>query len=146
MNVLIIGDVVGKIGVDMVKKVLPNKLFCSNKWKFRRYFFATWASPILKLLSFISVKKSNSLPNVVIIISGLSLYIKFDNFFLFLYNNCRMKINSLELNNFRNYAYAKTEFSDGLNFIVGANAQGKTNILESIYFLSTLIKFHIFNK
>ena len=47
-----------------------------------------------------------------------------------------MKINSLELNNFRNYTYTKTEFNDGLNFIVGSNAQGKTNMLESIYLLS----------
>lgn len=47
-----------------------------------------------------------------------------------------MKIKKLELNNFRNYAYTKTEFEDGLNFIVGSNAQGKTNLLESIYLLS----------
>lgn len=47
-----------------------------------------------------------------------------------------MKINSLELNNFRNYTYTKTEFKDGLNFIVGSNAQGKTNMLEGIYLLS----------
>ncbi len=47
-----------------------------------------------------------------------------------------MKINNLELNNFRNYAYTKTQFNDGLNFIVGANAQGKTNMLEGIYLLS----------
>lgn len=47
-----------------------------------------------------------------------------------------MKINRLELNNFRNYTYTKTEFNDGLNFIVGSNAQGKTNMLESIYLLS----------
>jgi len=47
-----------------------------------------------------------------------------------------MKINSLELNNFRNYTYTKTEFNDGLNFIVGSNAQGKTNMLESLYLLS----------
>lgn len=47
-----------------------------------------------------------------------------------------MKINSLELNNFRNYTYTKTQFNDGLNFIVGSNAQGKTNMLESIYILS----------
>ena len=47
-----------------------------------------------------------------------------------------MKINSLELNNFRNYTYTKTEFNDGLNFIVGRNAQGKTNMLEGIYLLS----------
>ena len=47
-----------------------------------------------------------------------------------------MKINNLELNNFRNYTYTKTNFNDGLNFIVGSNAQGKTNMLESIYLLS----------
>ena len=47
-----------------------------------------------------------------------------------------MKITKLELNNFRNYTYTKTEFNDGLNFIVGSNAQGKTNMLESIYLLS----------
>lgn len=47
-----------------------------------------------------------------------------------------MKIKTLELNNFRNYTFAKTEFNDGLNFIVGPNAQGKTNMLESLYLLS----------
>lgn len=47
-----------------------------------------------------------------------------------------MKINTLELNNFRNYTNTKTIFNDGLNFIVGSNAQGKTNMLESIYLLS----------
>lgn len=47
-----------------------------------------------------------------------------------------MKINNLELNNFRNYNNAKVELKDGLNFIVGKNAQGKTNLLESIYLLS----------
>ena len=47
-----------------------------------------------------------------------------------------MKINTLELNNFRNYTYTKIEFNDGLNFIVGANAQGKTNMLEGMYLLS----------
>ena len=47
-----------------------------------------------------------------------------------------MKINNLELNNFRNYNTAKVELKDGLNFIVGKNAQGKTNLLESIYLLS----------
>jgi len=47
-----------------------------------------------------------------------------------------MKINKLELNNFRNYTYTKTEFKDGINFIVGSNAQGKTNLLEGIYLLS----------
>lgn len=47
-----------------------------------------------------------------------------------------MKINQLELNNFRNYEHAKTTFSEGINFVFGKNAQGKTNLLESIYLLS----------
>ena len=47
-----------------------------------------------------------------------------------------MKIIGLELNNFRNYNHIKTQFNDGLNFVVGRNAQGKTNLLESIYLLS----------
>ncbi len=47
-----------------------------------------------------------------------------------------MKINSVKLNNFRNYALAEIFFNDGLNFIVGKNAQGKTNLLESIYISS----------
>ena len=44
-----------------------------------------------------------------------------------------MKVNSVKLNNFRNYASSVINFSDGVNFILGKNAQGKTNLLESIY-------------
>ena len=47
-----------------------------------------------------------------------------------------MKINNLQLINFRNYSKSTVEFSDGINFIVGKNAQGKTNLLESIYIMS----------
>ena len=47
-----------------------------------------------------------------------------------------VKINSVKLNNFRNYAAAEIFFGDGVNFIVGKNAQGKTNLLESIYLTS----------
>lgn len=46
-----------------------------------------------------------------------------------------MKIVKAELINFRNIAYAKAVF--GLtNFIIGDNAQGKTNILEALHYLS----------
>ena len=44
-----------------------------------------------------------------------------------------MKINSVKLTNFRNYLNSIISFSDGVNFILGKNAQGKTNLLESIY-------------
>lgn len=47
-----------------------------------------------------------------------------------------MKITKLELTNFRNYSSASIEFDDGVNFVVGKNAQGKTNMLESLYLLS----------
>ena len=47
-----------------------------------------------------------------------------------------MKINKLMLKNFRNYSDLDIEFNEKLNIIIGNNAQGKTNILESIYFLS----------
>ena len=47
-----------------------------------------------------------------------------------------MKITKLELNNFRNYTNAQVEFKDGVNFVVGKNAQGKTNMLESLYLVS----------
>ena len=49
-----------------------------------------------------------------------------------------MKALYLELTNFRNYIQQELDFSDGVNVIYGDNAQGKTNILEALYFLSTL--------
>ncbi|KKQ43935.1 MAG: replication and repair protein RecF protein [Candidatus Woesebacteria bacterium GW2011_GWA1_37_8] len=48
-----------------------------------------------------------------------------------------MLINKLALNNFRNFSKKHFEFGKGVNVIVGPNAIGKTNILESIYLLST---------
>lgn len=50
--------------------------------------------------------------------------------------NLVMQINRVTLNNFRNYAAAEAQFFSGLNFVVGKNAQGKTNLLESIYLVS----------
>lgn len=47
-----------------------------------------------------------------------------------------MKVKSLKLNNYRNYSDFRVEFSDGLNIIKGANAQGKTNLIEAIYMCS----------
>ena len=45
-----------------------------------------------------------------------------------------MKIKSLKLKNYRNYNELDVNFSDLLNVFVGKNAQGKTNLLESIYY------------
>ncbi|HHW49146.1 MAG TPA: DNA replication/repair protein RecF [Clostridiaceae bacterium] len=44
-----------------------------------------------------------------------------------------MYVKCLRLNNFRNYDNEEIEFSDSFNIIYGENAQGKTNILESIF-------------
>ena len=44
-----------------------------------------------------------------------------------------MKINSISLENFRNISSLSLEFED-TNIIWGENAQGKTNLLETIYY------------
>ena len=48
-----------------------------------------------------------------------------------------MVIKSLELSNFRNYAFLDMNFDKGTNIRYGDNAQGKTNILEAIYLCAT---------
>lgn len=48
-----------------------------------------------------------------------------------------MKLNSIRLGNFRNYDALSLDFSPGVNLIVGDNAQGKTNLLESIIYLGS---------
>ncbi|HEY0221770.1 DNA replication/repair protein RecF [Lactovum miscens] len=47
-----------------------------------------------------------------------------------------MKLNKIQLKNFRNYDNLFLGFHPNLNIFLGQNAQGKTNILESIYFLA----------
>ena len=49
-----------------------------------------------------------------------------------------MKILSLNLKNYRNCENVSLDFPKRKTLIIGKNAQGKTNILESIYFLSGL--------
>ena len=44
-----------------------------------------------------------------------------------------MYIKDISLKDFRNYRELKTSFSDKVNIFIGNNAQGKTNLLESIY-------------
>lgn len=48
-----------------------------------------------------------------------------------------MIIESLELKNYRNYKELHMDFDPGTNILYGDNAQGKTNILESIYVCAT---------
>ena len=47
-----------------------------------------------------------------------------------------MKLTNLQLQNFRNYESAQLEFTDGVHVFIGENAQGKTNLMESIYALA----------
>lgn len=46
-----------------------------------------------------------------------------------------MQLQRLYLKNFRNYREAVVEFGPGINFIYGRNGQGKTTLVEAIYFL-----------
>ncbi|MBQ5389614.1 MAG: DNA replication and repair protein RecF, partial [Clostridia bacterium] len=47
-----------------------------------------------------------------------------------------MVLNNIELNNFRLTERETISFSDGVNLLYGKNAQGKTNVLEAIYFFA----------
>ncbi len=47
----------------------------------------------------------------------------------------------LRLRDFRNYARLDLEFGPGFHLLLGANAQGKTNILEAVYLMATLRSF-----
>jgi DNA replication and repair protein RecF len=46
-------------------------------------------------------------------------------------------LNHLSLTNFRNYSRLELDLPDGLTVLQGANAQGKTNLLEAIHLLAT---------
>lgn len=48
-----------------------------------------------------------------------------------------MVIESIKLDNFRNYDSLKLKFDSGTNIFYGDNAQGKTNILEAVYLCGT---------
>lgn len=48
-----------------------------------------------------------------------------------------MKINQLELSEFRNYKDLSVSFDESVNILFGDNAQGKTNVLEAIYLCGT---------
>ena len=56
-----------------------------------------------------------------------------------------MIIKNIKLKNFRNYENLDFVLNNRLNIIIGNNAQGKTNILESIYFLSLTKSFFAVN-
>ena len=49
-----------------------------------------------------------------------------------------MRVERLRLVSFRNYRDESVNLSPGLNLVIGANAQGKTNLLEGLYCLGGL--------
>ena len=49
-----------------------------------------------------------------------------------------MFFKTLELQNFRNYDNLILKLDPHINIIVGKNGQGKTNILESFYYIAYL--------
>ena len=52
-----------------------------------------------------------------------------------------MKIEALELTNFRSYESAQFELHPEVTLVVGPNASGKTNLLESLYVLASTKSF-----
>ena len=48
-----------------------------------------------------------------------------------------MIVESLKINNYRNYKQEEIELGPGINIFYGDNGQGKTNLLESVYLCAT---------
>jgi DNA replication and repair protein RecF len=59
--------------------------------------------------------------NIFIVKSALVMY------------NLNMVVKSLNIINFRNYESENISFDPGLNVLTGANASGKTNLLEAVF-------------
>lgn len=47
-----------------------------------------------------------------------------------------MTVKDIYIKNFRNYADNTFTFDEGVNVIIGDNAQGKTNLIEAVYYLT----------
>lgn len=52
-----------------------------------------------------------------------------------------MHIEQLKLTSFRNISQAEIPFTNGINLLIGNNAQGKTNIIEAIFCLALSTSF-----
>lgn len=50
-------------------------------------------------------------------------------------------LSRLTITRFRNFDQAEVTFSPGFNCLIGRNGQGKTNLLEAVYYLSLLRSF-----
>src|SRR5512142_1982454 len=56
-----------------------------------------------------------------------------------------MHLTHLSLTNFRSFARLDLDVPRRLILLVGGNAQGKTTVLEAIYYLATFTSFHAGN-
>jgi DNA replication and repair protein RecF len=54
-----------------------------------------------------------------------------------------MWVQALHLDSFRSYNEVLVEFGPGVNVLIGPNGQGKTNIVEAIYYLATLTSHRV---
>ena len=54
---------------------------------------------------------------------------------------CPMTLNTATIVNYKNIAEARLEFSPKLNCLIGNNGQGKTNVLDAIYYMSMCRSF-----
>ena len=52
-----------------------------------------------------------------------------------------MILEAIQTENFRNLAPAAVELHPAANIVVGRNGQGKTNLIEAIYFVATTKSF-----
>ena len=57
-----------------------------------------------------------------------------------------MQLTHLSLTNFRNFTRLDIDVPGGPVLLVGGNAQGKTSLLEAVYFLATFVSFHATNE
>ena len=53
-----------------------------------------------------------------------------------------MLLTHLSLTNFRNFSRLDLDVPEGVTLLVGANAQGKTSLLEAVYYLAAFVSFH----
>ena len=54
-----------------------------------------------------------------------------------------MRLQHLWLADFRNYSQLDLEFPAGTSLIVGSNGEGKTNLLEAVFYLATMTSFRV---
>ena len=49
-----------------------------------------------------------------------------------------MYLQHIHLINYRNYENQELKLNRGINVLIGSNGQGKTNLLEAIYYLAVV--------